>query len=47
MNDVALLKLVARFNGGETDVFDKATEHFTFREKDLLTIQTLTDDRNI
>lgn len=47
MNDVALLKLVARFNGGETDVFEKATEHFTFREKDLLTIQTLTDDRNI
>ena len=47
MNDVAMLKLVARYNGGETDVFDKALEHFTFRNKDLLTIQTLTDDRNI
>jgi hypothetical protein len=47
MNDVTMLKLVARFNGGETDVFDKAKEHFNFREKDLLTIQTLQDDRNI
>jgi hypothetical protein len=47
MNDVAMLKLVARFNGGETDVFEKAKGHFIFREKDLLTIKTLTDDRNV
>jgi hypothetical protein len=47
MNDVAMLKLVARYNGGETDVFDKAVEHFTFREKDLLTIKALQNDRNI
>jgi hypothetical protein len=47
MNDVTMLKLVARFNGGETDVFDKAKEHFNFRDKDLLIIKSLQDDRNI
>jgi hypothetical protein len=47
MNDVAMLKLVARFNGGETDVFEKAKGHFVFREKDLLIIKSLQDDRNV
>jgi len=47
MNDITMMKLVARYNGGETDVFEKAKVHFTFREKDLLTIQTLQDDRNV
>lgn len=47
MNDVAMLKLVARFNGGETDVFEKAKGHFVFREKDLSTIKSLQDDRNV
>lgn len=47
MNDVTMLKLVARFNGGETDVFDKAKEHFNFRDKDLLIIKSLQDDRNV
>jgi hypothetical protein len=47
MNDVAMLKLVARFNGGETDVFEKAKGHFIFREKDLLIIKSLQDDRNV
>lgn len=47
INDVAMLKLVARFNSGETDVFEKAKGHFIFRDKDLLTIKTLTDDRNV
>jgi hypothetical protein len=47
MNDVAMLKLVARFNGGETDVFEKAKGHFIFREKDLSIIKSLQDDRNV
>lgn len=47
MNDVTMLKLVARFNGGETDVFEKAKDHFNFRDKDLLTIKSLQDDRNV
>jgi hypothetical protein len=47
MNDVAMLKLVARFNGGETDVFEKAKGHFVFREKDLSIIKSLQDDRNV
>ena len=44
MNDITMVKLVARFNGGEKDVFDKAAEHYTFREKDLLIIKTLNHD---
>lgn len=47
MNDITMLKLVARYNGGETDVFDKAKEHFNFRDKDLLIIKSLQDDRNV
>ena len=47
MNDVAMLNLVARFNGGETDVFEKAKGHFVFREKDLSIIKSLQDDRNV
>lgn len=47
MNDVTMLKLVARFNGGETDVFEKAKDHFNFRDKDLLIIKSLQDDRNV
>jgi hypothetical protein len=41
MNDITFLKLVARYNDGETDVFTKAAEHFEFRHNDLLTIKTL------
>ncbi len=41
MNDVTFLKLVARFNGGEKDVFERAQEHFEFRHTDLVTIKTL------
>lgn len=41
MNDITFLKLVARYNDGETDVFTKAAEHFEFRHNDLVTIKTL------
>jgi hypothetical protein len=41
MNDITFIKLVARYNDGEKDVFDKAKEHFEFRHNDLLTIKTL------
>jgi hypothetical protein len=47
MNDVTMLKLVARYNGGEQDVFKRAEQHFVFRQKDLDTIKILEDDRNI
>ncbi len=43
MNDITFLKLVARYNDGETDVFTKAAEHFEFRHNDLVTIKTLTN----
>jgi hypothetical protein len=42
-----MLKLVARFNAGEEDVFDKAAKHFVFREKDLATIEILLNDRAV
>lgn len=41
MNDVTMLKLVARFNGGEKDVFDKASEHYTLRDKDIAIVNNL------
>lgn len=41
MNDVTMLKLVARYNDGEKDVFDRASQHFELREKDLQIIKTL------
>jgi hypothetical protein len=47
MNDITMIKLISRFNTGELDVFDRASEHFILREKDLLTIKTLQDDRTI
>lgn len=47
MNDITFLKLVARYNGGEKDVFDKAGEHFEFRHNDLVTIKTLQNDREL
>lgn len=47
MNDITFLKLVARYNGGEKDVFDKAAEHFEFRHTDLVTIKTLQSDREL
>jgi|LakMenE18May11ns_1017448.scaffolds.fasta_scaffold9801104_2 hypothetical protein len=47
INDVTMLKLVARFNAGEEDVFDKAAKHFVFREKDLATIEILLNDRAV
>jgi hypothetical protein len=47
MNDITMMKLVARYNAGEVDVFDRASEHFKLRDKDLLTIKMLQDDRTV
>lgn len=47
MNDITFLKLVARYNGGEKDVFERASEHFEFRQTDLVTIKTLQNDREL
>lgn len=47
MNDVTMMKLVARFNGGEVDVFAKAAQHYKLREKDVVLIQNLADDRAV
>lgn len=41
MNDVLMIKLVARYNGGEKDVFTRAEEHFTLRKKDFDIINSL------
>jgi hypothetical protein len=38
ITDMQMVKLIARYNGGETDVFSKAEEHYSFREKDILII---------
>jgi hypothetical protein len=41
MNDVTMLKLIKRYNDGETDVFNKAKEHLELREKDFKVIDGL------
>lgn len=45
MNDVTMLKLVARYNAGEGDVFDKAAKHFLYRPKDMETITNLVQNK--
>jgi len=45
MNDVTMLKLVARYNAGEEDVFDKAAKHFLYRPKDMETITNLVQNK--
>ncbi len=47
MNDVAMIKLVARYEAGEHDVFSKAAKHYKLREQDIETIQTLTNGRTV
>lgn len=47
MTDVAMLKLVARYEAGEHDVFSKAAVHYKLRTKDVETIQNLTNDRTV
>ena len=41
MNDIVMAKLIHRFNDGEWDVFDKAHQHYNFREQDINIIDTL------
>ena len=47
VNDVLMMKLIARYNSGEVDVFSKAEQHFIFREQDLEKINTLINDRAV
>jgi hypothetical protein len=44
MNDDLMIKLIARYNGGEKDVFDKAQKHYALREKDFNIIKNLNND---
>ena len=41
MTDQQMISLVARYNEGERDVFEKAKAHLVLRDKDLLTIKAL------
>ena len=41
VTDQQMISLIARFNNGESDVFEKAKNHITFRQKDLITIKNL------
>lgn len=41
MTDEKMISLVARYNDGETDIFDKAKAHLVLRDKDLLTIKAM------
>ena len=41
MTDDKMISLVARYNDGERDIFDKAKAHLVLRDKDLLTIKAL------
>lgn len=41
MTDQQMISLVARYNEGERDVFDKAKAHLVLRDKDLLTIKAM------
>lgn len=44
MNDDLMIKLIARYNGGEKDVFDKAQKHYELREKDFKIIKNLNNE---
>ena len=41
MTDTQMVSLIARYNGGERDVFEKAKEHLILRDKDILTINVM------
>ena len=41
MTDEKMLNLMARYNEGEKDIFEKAKIHLVLRDKDLLTIKAL------
>ena len=41
MTDEKMLNLMARYNEGEKDIFEKAKIHLILRDKDLLTIKAL------
>jgi hypothetical protein len=41
MTDHQMISLVARYNEGERDVFEKAKAHLVLRDKDLLTIKAM------
>jgi hypothetical protein len=41
MTDTLMMKLLGRYMGGELDVFKKAQEHYTLREKDVEAIESL------
>ena len=41
MTDDKMISLVARYNDGERDIFEKAKAHLVLRDKDLLTIKAL------
>ena len=41
MTDQQMISLIARYNEGERDVFEKAKAHLVLRDKDLLTIKAM------
>lgn len=43
MNDIIMTKLMHRYNQGEKDVFDKASEHYVLREQDIDLLNTMTN----
>lgn len=46
INDQLMAKLIARFNKGESDVFEKAEKHYKLREKDSVIIKSLNHESN-
>jgi len=41
MTDEKMIGLIARYNDGERDIFEKAKAHLVLRDKDLLTIKAM------
>ena len=41
MTDEKMINLIARYNDGERDIFEKAKAHLILRDKDLLTIKAM------
>lgn len=41
MTDEKMINLIARYNEGERDIFEKAKAHLILRDKDLLTIKAM------
>jgi hypothetical protein len=41
MTDEKMIGLIARYNDGERDIFEKAKAHLILRDKDLLTIKAM------